>query len=145
MVLRDLQFVKYIVHHVMDPTHILSTADVIFLKKKENHFLSQQILMRRRSYFFLSSSSLCCVVWALKNRFISLQNPKIHFMETDMLRAMIFLRGCCLILQETSLEYKERWDCDNFSAHSVRTRLRPRGALGELLLCVSLPKFPMAH
>lgn len=64
VVLRDLQFVKYIVHHVMDPTHILSTADVVFPIKKENHFLSQQILMRRRSYFFfkLLFALLCCVV-----------------------------------------------------------------------------------
>lgn len=92
----------------LDTAHILNIVDVFFWQK---FLLLTDSDLAKDKTIFLSSSSFFS--WnAVSTVFHSLQTLKIHFMETDMLGAMIFPRGCYLILKETSLEYKGRWDCD---------------------------------
>ena len=92
----------------LDTAHILSIVDVFFWQK---FLLLTDSDLAKDKTIFLSSSSFFS--WnAVSTVFHSLQTLKIHFMETDMLWAMIFPRDCYLILKETSLEYKGRWDCD---------------------------------
>ena len=92
----------------LDTAHILSTVDVFFWQKFL--LLTDGDLAKDKTIFLAPLLSFCGA--RSQQFFISLQTLKIHFMETDMLWAMIFPRGCYLILKETSLEYKGRWDCD---------------------------------
>lgn len=92
----------------LDTAHILSIVDVFFWQKFL--LLTDGDLAKDKTIFLAPLLSFCGA--RSQQFFISLQTLKIHFMETDMLWAMIFPRGCYLILKETSLEYKGRWDCD---------------------------------